>query len=131
LLKKILDKHRDAIKGRPNDYVFAGERRGGPLNLHNMVRRVIQPALVAFNAEMKRDVVWKGWHSFRRGLASLLYELGVKPKVIQAILRHSDIGTTLQFYVETPEAESRDALQQLEDGFTRSLEAKIVASARK
>jgi len=33
--------------------------------------------------------------------------------VIQAILRHSDISTTLSFYVETPEAESREALDKL------------------
>jgi integrase len=33
---------------------------------------------------------WKGWHRFRRLLASNLYTLGVKPKVVRAILRHSD-----------------------------------------
>jgi hypothetical protein len=42
-----------------------------------------------------------------------LYSLGVKPKVIQAILRHSDISVTLNFYVETPEQESREALDKL------------------
>jgi hypothetical protein len=47
---------------------------------------------------------WKGWHC---------YALGVKPKVIQAILRHSDIVTTLGFYVETSESESREALDKL------------------
>jgi len=56
---------------------------------------------------------WKGWHCFRRSLASNLYALGVKLKVIQAILRHSDIATTLGFYVETPESESREALDKL------------------
>jgi integrase len=54
-----------------------------------------------------------GWHCFRRSLASNLYSLGVKPKVIQAILRHSDIATTLGFYVETSESESREALDML------------------
>jgi len=56
---------------------------------------------------------WKGWHCFRRSLASNLYTLGVKPKVIQAILRHSDIATTLDFYIETSDAESREALDKL------------------
>ena len=42
-----------------------------------------------------------------------LYALGVKPKVIQAILRHSDIAPTLGFNVETPESESREALDKL------------------
>jgi hypothetical protein len=35
--------------------------------------------------------------------------------VIAAILRHSDIGTRLQFYVQTPTEASRKALQQIED----------------
>jgi len=49
----------------------------------------------------------------RRSLASDLYSLGVKPKVIQTILRHRDIATTLGFYVETSETESREALDKL------------------
>jgi integrase len=56
---------------------------------------------------------WKGWHCFRLSLAPNLYALGVKPKVIQAILRHSDLATTMGFYVETSEAESREALDKL------------------
>jgi len=32
---------------------------------------------------------------------------------MQAILRHSDIATTLGFYVETSESESREALDKL------------------
>jgi integrase len=46
-------------------------------------------------------------------LSCIKYTLGVKPKVIQAILRHSDLATTMGFYVETSEAESRDALDKL------------------
>jgi len=56
---------------------------------------------------------WKGWHCYRRSLASNLYSLGIKPKIIQAILRHGDIGTTLSYYVEVPEAETRAAMDAL------------------
>jgi site-specific recombinase XerD len=42
-----------------------------------------------------------------------IIDIGKDPKVIQAILRHSDIATTLGFYVETSETESRDALDKL------------------
>jgi site-specific recombinase XerD len=63
---------------------------------------------------------WSAWTAsalcpnlIRRSLASNLYAMGVKPKVIQAILRHSDIATTLEFYVETSDAESREALDKL------------------
>ena len=65
------------------------------------------------SARARTSLTWKGWKCFRHSLASNLYALGVKPKVIQAILRHSDIATTLGFYVETPESESREALDKL------------------
>lgn len=106
-LRKALEKHCEGKN--PHDYIFAGERRGAPLNLHNLAARVIKPAI------KEKGLQWKGWHSFRRALASNLYALGVTPKVIQAILRHMDIGTTLAYYVQTPDEESREAMRQLEE----------------
>jgi hypothetical protein len=47
--------------------------------------------------------------------ASNLYDLGISPKVIQAILRRADIGTTLEYYVQTPAADSRSALARIEE----------------
>jgi hypothetical protein len=111
--------------------MFAGEKRGVSMNLPNLVRRTVIPNLTRcsicrfpkhHHKELDKDHAfkldesipkWKGWKCFRRSLASNLYILGVKPKVIQAILRHSDIATTLGFYVETPESESREALDKL------------------
>jgi integrase len=139
ILRSMLENYRQYLEGpveegnlgkvlNPIDWMFAGERRGTSMNLPNLVRRVIVPLLtrcsVCHNPEhihpkdhtFELDETipkWKGWHCFRRSLASNLYALGVKPKVIQAILRHSDIATTLGFYVETSEAESRDALDKL------------------
>jgi len=40
---------------------------------------------------------WKGWHAFRRGLATNLTDLGVRPEVIQRILRHGDLATTMRY----------------------------------
>ena len=121
VLKKILNEHQTRTGGKENDYIFAGERRGAPLNLANLARRVIIPSLVDTAADQEGPAVpWKGWHAFRRSLASNLYSCGVSPKVIQAILRHSDIGTTLDFYVQTPDAESREALAKIEKWFAES-----------
>ena len=44
---------------------------------------------------------WHGWHSFRRGLATNLHALGVDDKTIQAILRHSNLGITMNSYVKS------------------------------
>ena len=130
ILKKLLVEYRAKTKGRPDDYIFRGERRGAPLNLANLAARVIKPALetcikcqkVRLNHKEESHAFewdeiqrWRGWHAFRRGLAANLYSLGVQPKVIAAILRHSDIGTTLSYYVQTPDDESRKALEKVED----------------
>jgi integrase len=130
LLQKVLEKHRNRASG--DAYIFAGERRSAPLNLHNLAARIIKPAIehcsqcqksradhgkADHEFDLDPKLVWKGWHSFRRGLGSNLYALGVQPKVIQAILRHSDIGTTLQYYVQTPTEDSREALQVIESAF--------------
>lgn len=142
ILRSMLENYRQYLEGpedednlgqklNPTTWMFAGEKRGTSMNLPNLVRRTIIPNLTRCavchfpkhrHQEQDKDHTfkldesipkWKGWHCFRRSLASNLYSLGVKPKVIQAILRHSDIATTLSFYVETPEAESREALDKL------------------
>jgi integrase len=114
LLQRVLEKHKSKIKSADKDaYIFAGERRGAPLNLANLVNRTIKPALASKDCL----VPWKGWHAFRRGLASNLYSLGIQPKVIQAIMRHSDIGTTLDYYVQTSNDETREAILKIEECF--------------
>ena len=130
LLQAALKKHRGDAPDEA--YIFAGKKRKQPLNLHNLARRIIKPAIehcikcekssadhekTDHPFELDPTFRWEGWHSFRRGLGSNLYELGVKPKVIQAILRHGDLSTTMKYYVETPTEESRDALQIFEDSF--------------
>jgi integrase len=141
LLRSMLENYRQYLEGpvddeglgkvlKPTDWMFRGDRRGTSMNLPNLVRRVIIPLLTRCSVchcpkhlhppdadhpfELDKSIpAWKGWHCFRRSLASNLYELGVRPKVIQSILRHSDLATTMNFYVETSEAESRDALDKL------------------
>jgi integrase len=103
ILRRALDQHR---KLHPGDgYVFAGERRGAPLHLDNLSRRVLTPKL--------KDA-WKGWHGFRRGLGTNLYRLGVPPKVIQEILRHANVSTTETHYIVVDRSETKNAMKKLE-----------------
>jgi integrase len=129
ILQRILNEYKAKITAKDTDWLFRGAKRGTSLNLANLVRRQIAPMLRrcvlckdmesrhekdhAFELD-KSIPEWRGWHSFRRSLASNLYELGVKPKVIQAILRHSDVRTTMSWYIETQDADSRQALAKME-----------------
>jgi integrase len=133
VLRLLLFKHRERVKPSSQEqYIFAGKRRGTPLNLANLVRRVIIPTIEKClvcrkpkskheeeNHEFRLDesLRWKGWHAFRRGLATMLYSADVSPKVIAAILRHSDIGTTLSYYVKPPSEEIKQGLEKINPQF--------------
>jgi integrase len=61
-------------------------------------------------------VRWCGWHTFRRGLATNLHQLGVVDIVIQAILRHSNVAVTRESYImrDGVDPQSLAAMQALE-----------------
>jgi integrase len=111
-LTSMLDVRKERVQPDPEDYIFAGERRGQPLDFHNLVNRKIKPSL-----QNVWGVKWSGFHGFRRGLASNLFALGVNPKVIGALLRHQSIAVTLQHYIKTPDAEAVAAMGKLEKLF--------------
>ncbi len=89
-----------------------------PLDLDRLVSDVIRPALE------KAGIEWHGWHAFRRGLATNLHRLGVQDKVIQAILRHSNVGVTQGCYIKTVDSDAVIAMQKLEHATNMQLEAK-------
>ena len=111
IVAEALESHRQRTPG--DTWIFAG-RSGKPLRLENVLRRDITPALAAAKP---KALVWHGWHGFRRGLATNLYTLGAPDKVIQAILRHAQVSTTMQYYVKPVAADSTAAMKKLEIAF--------------
>jgi len=95
-------------------FVFAN-RLGGAIDLENLADRVLKPIFEASGME------WKGWHAYRRGLATNLKELGVEDTTIQCILRHENVSTTQRFYIKTAPRVAQEAM--------RILEAKIACTA--
>jgi site-specific recombinase XerD len=81
--------------------------------LENVLRRDMKPALA------KAGIEWHGWHALRRGLGTNLNTLGVDGRTIQAILRHSDLSTTMAFYVKPVPAESKKAMRKIERAFNK------------
>ena len=118
ILKRALEEHKARNSG--DGYIFHGDT-GRPLVLANLVRREIRPALKAVGLR------WKGWHGFRRGLATTLYQLGSPGKIIQSVLRHAHLNTTMAFYVKPVQAESHKAMAKLEAAFTKSARRSRVA----
>jgi hypothetical protein len=111
--------------GQPSTGNMFATEVGTPLDLKNVSTRQIKPVLsvcaTCHEPEAKhrddehdfsRDPlrpVWHGWHAFRRGLASNLNEMGVEDLTIQRILRHKNVETTRQAYIQIRDA----AMEQL------------------
>jgi integrase len=104
---------------------------GKPLNLDNLARRAIIPALSRCAMCRKQEEEhkpeahvyerdkslprWHGWHAFRRGLATNLHALGIDDKTIQAILRHSNVGLTMNVYVKSVSESQVSAMDTLSE----------------
>jgi integrase len=53
-------------------------------------------------------------------LGSNLYPLGIPDVVIQRILRHANVSTTLTYYIKTAADDVRKAMMTLENGVTEA-----------
>jgi integrase len=135
-LAEALEAHKLRIGklAQPNLPIFqAGNER--PLNLDNLVRRAIVPALrrcavcgLPESEHAKDDHTftldtgiprWHGWHAFRRGLATNLHHLGVDDKTIQAILRHSNVSLTINVYIKSVTESQVNAMDVLSARFEK------------
>jgi integrase len=107
LLADALESHRlrAGQLAQPGLPIFQAGN-GKPLNLDNLARRVIAPVSH-----------WHGWRAFRRGLATNLHALGADDKIIQAILRHSNVGLTMNVYVKAVSESQVSAMHALGDKF--------------
>jgi integrase len=81
----------------------------------NRIGGVAQPCRLCDQAQVQgKRIEWKGWHAYRRGLATNLHGLVLPDIVIQAILRHEDIRTTQRSYIKTVPEVVTAAMKRLE-----------------
>ena len=59
------------------------------------------------------------FHDLRHSAATILISMGVNSKVVQERLGHSTISITLGVYGYVTESMQRDAMQKLDDAFSR------------
>lgn len=115
IAKDALETHK--ARNGFHEWVFPGET-GEPLRMDNFNARVIRPTLKTAGIGF-----YSGWHGFRRGLASTLVELGADPKVAQAILRHANVRTTMDFYIKARPEKTAEAMASLEKAFKKGQKA--------
>jgi integrase len=86
--------------------------RQGDLQSRTTLR--ISPCLLGELAVEAIRLEWYGWHGFRRGIASNLYELGANERVVQRILRHAKPHVTKERYIKAFDPAVLAAMKSLE-----------------
>lgn len=94
----------------PEGLLFATKTRR-PLSHTKVLEDRLWPLLEALKIEQR------GLHAFRHTAASLLIEEGVPLPLVQQIMGHEDLKTTLGIYAHVIRPEHRAAMQKLSDLF--------------
>jgi integrase len=103
-LRSILNAYRQSIGNPAVGPVF-------PVELEHLGNRKIRRAAEGLGMR------WHGWHAFRRGIASNLFELGADDLTVQRVLRHSKVIVTREHYIRVRDPKLEDAMRRLSDAF--------------
>jgi len=106
-LADILGHHRASL-GNPPTGVMFHSGNGEPVDMDKLAQRVVRPAVEATGLR------WFGWHGFRRGIASNLYQLGADEKVVQRVLRHAKAHVTKERYIKVFEPAVNEAMDRMQ-----------------
>ncbi len=106
-LADILNAYRTSMGNPKTGVMFhVGDRK--PMDCDKLAQRVIRPVVEAIGMD------WYGWHGFRRGIASNLYELGANEKIVQRVLRHAKPHVTKDRYIKAFDPAVLAAMKTLE-----------------
>ncbi len=106
-LVEILSAYRSSV-GNPAAGVMFHSGGGEPMDLDKLAQLVIRPVVELIGME------WYGWHGFRRGIASNLYELGADEKIVQRVLRHAKAHVTKERYIKAFDPAVLAAMKKME-----------------
>jgi integrase len=97
---------------KPEDWVFASYQTFGkmPMWPDSLRTKILQP--VARKVGITKQI---GWHTFRRTYSSLLAETGNDVKVVQELMRHAKISTTMEIYTQAGMPKKRAAQRKAVD----------------
>jgi integrase len=110
VLTVLCERRERTAYAADSDWVFASPYKGGALPYwpDSALEHFVKPAAV--RAGITKRV---GWHLLRHGYSSMLRANGTDIKVQSELLRHSNIGTTLDVYTQAVSAQKRAAHGQV------------------
>ena len=97
LADALLQWRKRARYTRVDDWVFASKRYQGrrPYWGQAILRKYIRPVAQSVGIQKRF-----GWHTFRHTYSTLLRSVGTEFKVMQELLRHSSLRSTLDVYTQ-------------------------------
>ena len=80
-----------------DDWIFASRLHKGrrPYWGASILRNYVRPVAAALNIQKRI-----GWHTFRHTYSTLLWSVGAEFKVMQKLMRHSTLRTTMDVYTQ-------------------------------
>ncbi len=107
------------------DWEFASERLFGkmPIRSNASLQKVLQPA--ARRAQIMKLI---GWHTFRHTYSTMLAEHGNDVKVVQELMRHAKLSTTMEIYTHPRMEKKREAQSKVVDMLFGRQRSEAVAS---
>jgi integrase len=93
----LSDWRKQCAYPKPDDWVFASKRHRGrrPYWGQAILRKYLRP--VAQRVGIQKCI---GWHTFCHRYSTLLRSVGTEFKVMQELLRHSSLRSTLDIYTQ-------------------------------
>jgi integrase len=97
LAEALLQWRKGARYASADDWVFASKRYRGrrPYWGQAILRKYIRPVALSVGIQKRF-----GWHTFRHTYSTLLRSVGTEFKVMQELLRHSTLRSTLDVYTK-------------------------------
>jgi len=128
LLAEFMQEWRNATPhSQPESWVFASFKLKGrqPRTANMLVEDHLKPAAVKAGVLKEGEKVRFGFHNLRHSLASFLVRSKTDPKTVQALLRHSDVKTTLQLYAHSVSEDRMAAQGEMLEAILQSSSAAV------
>ena len=112
VLEELVCWRSTCLYSQAEDWVFGSERLFGrmPVWPDSLRSKILQPA--ARKAGITKQI---GWHTFRHTYSSLLAETGNDVKVVQELMRHAKVSTTMDLYTHARMENKRIAQRKAVD----------------
>lgn len=123
-LAELQSWRRITMYAADSDWLFASSAVFGkmPVWAVSSLQKVLQPA--ARRAGITKRI---GWHTFRHTYSTLLSECGNDAKVVQELMRHAKLSTTMEIYTHPRMERKRETQSQVVDKLFSRQRLEVVA----